>query len=153
MLDLIRRLTNSPKALVYCYLSFIVSGATLFWYFEPKRTVGDSIWWAVVTTSTVGYGDVYPITTGGRIVSGLLISVMVLFVIPMITAQFASKLIVNNDAFQHEEQEEIKSQLREIRVLVESMAGGERLRAQLSEVEARVGEDPGGDAVALPQQP
>lgn len=29
-------------------------------------TFGDAIWWAIVTVATVGYGDTYPVTFGGR---------------------------------------------------------------------------------------
>jgi voltage-gated potassium channel len=46
---------------------------------------------------------------------------MVLLVVPLITAHFASKLIVDQDAFRHEEQEEIKANLRAIRAAVERM--------------------------------
>ena len=32
-------------------------------------TFGDSLWWAAVTTATVGYGDRYPVTTEGRLIA------------------------------------------------------------------------------------
>jgi voltage-gated potassium channel len=68
----------------------------------------------MITAMTIGYGDIYPITIGGKIVAMFLIHVVPLFVIPIITARIASKLIVNSDAFTHTEQQEMKRTLREI---------------------------------------
>ena len=119
---------NSAKATVSAFIVMIVSSAVLYSLLE-NRNVGDSIWWAVVTASTVGYGDTYPTTPAGRIVAGTLISAMVLLVIPLITAHFASKLIVDQDAFRHEEQEEIKNNLREILAAVERLEQASRASA------------------------
>ena len=68
----------------------------------------------VITATTVGYGDAYPSSGGGRITAVLLVVSMVFFFIPMLTASFASRLIVNRDAFTHEEQEQIKAGLDEV---------------------------------------
>lgn len=38
-------------------------------------TAGDAIWWAYVTATTVGYGDYFPVTQGGRYVGVLVMTV------------------------------------------------------------------------------
>ena len=115
-------LANSPRKLILAYLILIVVCGVLYHYFEQSASYGDSVWWAIVTASTVGYGDISPKTWEGRVLAALLISVMVLVVIPLITAHFASKLIVDTDAFRHDEQEELKNNLRRVRVLLEELA-------------------------------
>ena len=115
-------LANSPRTLILSYLMLIVVCGLIYRQVERDVTVGDALWWAIVTASTVGYGDISPGSWQGRVLAGLLISVMVLLVIPLITAHFASKLIVDQDAFRHEEQEELKNNLRRVRVLLEELA-------------------------------
>jgi len=38
------------------------------------KTAEDALWWSYVTITTVGYGDKFPVTTGGRIVGALLMT-------------------------------------------------------------------------------
>jgi voltage-gated potassium channel len=34
---------------------------------EVFKSVFHSLWWAIVTLTTVGYGDMFPVTTGGKV--------------------------------------------------------------------------------------
>ena len=52
----------------------ILGGISLFLversYNEEINSVGDGLWWALVTITTVGFGDITPVTTVGRFIGG-----------------------------------------------------------------------------------
>jgi voltage-gated potassium channel len=56
------------------------------------KTLGNAIWWAVVTLTTVGYGDFYPVTPQGRVAAALLMFVG-FAVLATVTAQISSAFI------------------------------------------------------------
>lgn len=59
---------------------------------EKFRNIGDAIWWASETLTTVGYGDLYPITTLGRIISAF-VSVLGMGLVALPTGIISSTLI------------------------------------------------------------
>ena len=40
---------------------------------EQFSHMGDALWWAVATLTTVGYGDIYPVTIGGKIMTAIVV--------------------------------------------------------------------------------
>ncbi|PKV65218.1 voltage-gated potassium channel [Polaribacter sp. Hel1_33_96] len=76
---------------------FLFLSATGIYYFEHAvqpiefASVFHSLWWAIITITTVGYGDVYPITIGGRIFT-FAILLLSLAIITVPTGLIASAL-------------------------------------------------------------
>jgi voltage-gated potassium channel len=76
----------------------VLNGAVIVYLLERHapganiHTLGDAVWWSFVTVTTVGYGDFYPVTTGGRITACFIMGTGLL-TLAVITAQVASSFV------------------------------------------------------------
>ncbi|MXY32967.1 MAG: ion transporter [Boseongicola sp. SB0664_bin_43] len=81
-------LISKEEIVLFAVLSLILLyiSATGIWFFEhevqPDKfgSIFDGLWWAVATLTTVGYGDVYPVTAGGRFFTFVLLMIGLGFV-------------------------------------------------------------------------
>lgn len=106
-------IVNRVWLILVIYLVSLLMSSLLFSYFETKPLV-DGLWWSCVTSLTIGYGDIFPVTTGGKVTGALFGHFWIFGIIPMIVANIVSNLLENRDLFSNEEQEEIKKNLSEI---------------------------------------
>lgn len=76
----------------------LIISSTLMFYLEndsqPEafNNIGQSLWWAVATHTTVGYGDIYPITFGGKIL-GSIIALLGIGIVALPTGIISSSFI------------------------------------------------------------
>lgn len=60
--------TNNFIYVLYTSLVLVLTSSFLMAYIEDQ-SFGDALWWSIVTCTTVGYGDISPATTLGRIIA------------------------------------------------------------------------------------
>lgn len=73
-------------------LAITVCGIIGISLFEPDLSLLDAAWWTLVTITTVGYGDIYPTSLGGRIV-GVFLMLFGIGFLGMLTATLASSFV------------------------------------------------------------
>jgi len=75
-------------------LSITIISGVLMHFTDEKTypTIGDGLWWAIQTVTTVGYGDLVPASTVGRLVAALVMVVGIGF-LTVVTAAITSAFI------------------------------------------------------------
>jgi len=85
-----------PRLAAFFLVAVAVSGYLLFRIESPRneafRSPEDGLWWAIVTLTTTGYGDKYPITTAGRLFAGVAM-VLGMGVVAIVTAKIATVMV------------------------------------------------------------
>lgn len=80
---------------------------------EPQANIDtfpEALWWSIVTMSTVGYGEYYPVTPNGRIVAtGVM--VVGISLLGLVGASVASSVIARLSGRAREGQDEVKAQI------------------------------------------
>jgi len=66
----------------------VVAGATAYRVAEPSHNWSDAFWMTIITLTTVGYGEVYPLGSGGRLVTVLLL-LGGIFTVQLVIQRFA----------------------------------------------------------------
>ncbi|MGF7057229.1 potassium channel family protein [Brassicibacter mesophilus] len=91
--------TNGFIYVLYLTIVTIILGSIGIYYAEQNQTIksfGDAVWWSFVTATTVGYGDISPVTTVGRVIAAILMVVGIGF-IGMLTGTIATYFIGRKD--------------------------------------------------------
>lgn len=93
-------------------VTVLVSSSLMYWAeadAQPDKfgSIPRALWWSIVTLTTVGYGDVYPVTTLGRALAAIL-AIMGVCLIALPTGLFAASFTEAMD--KHREQASSRSQ-------------------------------------------
>ena len=75
-------------------LAILLGGATSLYILEHRvnktvDSIGDAVYWAIISMTTTGYGDITPSTTGGRVIAAVVV-LSGLFLLSIVTATVAS---------------------------------------------------------------
>ncbi|WDP91373.1 MAG: NAD-binding protein [Desulfobacter sp.] len=93
--------------LVSAYMALLLLSSVLIALVEPEGTalthLDQALWWSIVTSTTVGYGDIYPATQAGKLIAVILPMFMGIGLGAAFITHVASCLIERRDRKMHGE--------------------------------------------------
>lgn len=82
--------------------------------------LGDAFWWAIVTVTTVAYGDVYPITAEGRVIAAFLM-IIGIAILGILISRLGAGLIESRLRPKPKPGEDTKNKIKEVVDILESL--------------------------------
>lgn len=104
---------NELLSSIFVVLLLMIVASVLMYSVENKaqpevfRNAFDALWWALATLTTVGYGDIYPITVLGRILSAV-IAILGIGLVAVPTGIISAGFMENIEEAKKDKKEEIK---------------------------------------------
>ena len=157
MVDVVveKRAQNTLMVAVFSAVLVLEAAASLILGAEsgdPQANIqdaGDAVWWTFVTVATVGYGDKYPVTSGGRLI-GVLVMIVGVGLFSVLTSFLAQWFIRSRHASTEgasaadtEDKAALLARLDALAALVEQQGAAHQadtagLHARLAQIEDRL---------------
>lgn len=130
-----KRLTARRAAALIAVFTLLTTiiGGVLAWILDRADfpSLGSSLWWAVQTVTTVGYGDVTPSHTQGRVIATVVMLAGIAF-LAVVTASITAALVENARAGRRASEE--KESIRHLKEIDDRLA---RLEAGMGDLISR----------------
>jgi voltage-gated potassium channel len=123
--------------LMISFFIILISGYLIAGLDPNIQTPIDGIWWAWVTVTTVGYGDLVPVSTEGRIFGALLI-LLGIGLFSMLTAAFSAFFISTQSDLSDSEREHYQAMRQDLKRLNERL---ECIEQHLKELKSKPGQE------------
>ena len=135
-----RRAESAIYIIIVAAMLVLLIGSSLVAFVEPGveganiQTGADAFWWAWVTITTVGYGDRFPVTEGGRVV-GMLTMAVGIGIFGVLTSYLSTIFMAPPTPAPDEADETAEAEVASTNAILAELTA---MRAELAELRAAV---------------